>query len=181
MTDPLEEPIRTPLRLDSVTIRPAPQATSVIEGLDLEVAAGESVCLAGRSGTGKTSLLRVAAGLLPPAKGRVLWAGRDVAQMTETERRRWHGAHMGYLDQESAMLEELTIGENVLLPRGGGARTTRQAADRLAELFAALDIAPAARAPPTAGLGGAAATCGACTCSPHQPGPGDSRRTHREP
>jgi NitT/TauT family transport system ATP-binding protein len=47
-------------------------ATKVIDGLDLEVRAGELVVMLGRSGCGKTSALRIAAGLVPPTRGRIL-------------------------------------------------------------------------------------------------------------
>ncbi|UJP10466.1 ATP-binding cassette domain-containing protein [Microbacterium sp. KUDC0406] len=84
---------------------------------DLLLDRGGMHCLAGRSGSGKTSILRVAAGLVPPAAGAVRWAGLEITGLADdvvTTRRR---QHVGYLDQRGSLVPGLTALENVLLPQ----------------------------------------------------------------
>jgi iron complex transport system ATP-binding protein len=66
----------------------------VVDGLDLEVAAGERIAILGRNGAGKSTLLSTLAGLRPPAGGRVLLGGEDAASMPARQaalRRAWLG------------------------------------------------------------------------------------------
>jgi len=89
---------------------------SIVEHLDLSVAPAEMHCLAGRSGSGKTSLLKVAAGLVRPQKGTVRWQGKDISGLPEREIVALRLRHVGYMDQGSQLVEDLTVLENVLLP-----------------------------------------------------------------
>jgi predicted ABC-type transport system involved in lysophospholipase L1 biosynthesis ATPase subunit len=81
----------------------------VLEGVDLELRAGTRTVVVGRSGSGKTSLLLVAAGLLPPTAGRVRWPALDPEP---TQRRR----QIAMVFQAPALIPELTALENVCLP-----------------------------------------------------------------
>ena len=58
--------------------RPGEEPITIADDYDLRMGAGDFHCLAGRSGSGKTSILRVAAGLVPPTEGRVLWQGLEM-------------------------------------------------------------------------------------------------------
>ncbi|MDM4764123.1 ATP-binding cassette domain-containing protein [Galbitalea sp. SE-J8] len=101
--------------------------------------AGVMHCLAERSGSGKTSILRVAAGLVPPTTGSVSWAGDEITGLLDdlvTRRRR---AHVGYLDQGGVLVSGLSALENVLLPAVPD-RRTRQLADRARELLDRLGV-----------------------------------------
>ena len=94
----------------------------IIADYDLGLAAGTMHCLAGRSGSGKTSILRVAAGLVPPTAGEVLWSGQPLSGLRDdaiTELRR---THVGYLDQGGVLVGGLTALENALLPAVPGRR-----------------------------------------------------------
>jgi ABC-type lipoprotein export system ATPase subunit len=82
----------------------------------LQLRAGESMCLAGRSGSGKTSILRVLAGLTEPKAGTVAWWGHPLTEMDESLRRSRRRAHVGYLDQDASLIDDLTALENVLVP-----------------------------------------------------------------
>jgi phospholipid/cholesterol/gamma-HCH transport system ATP-binding protein len=87
----------------------------VLRGVDLAVAPGESVVIIGRSGTGKSVLLKHVIGLMVPDAGTVRVDGVDVGALEETElltlRKR-----MGMLFQGGALFDSLTVGENVGLP-----------------------------------------------------------------
>ncbi|MFT4052537.1 MAG: ATP-binding cassette domain-containing protein [Microbacterium sp.] len=114
------------VELRGVTIqyeRPGDEPLRIVEDYDLTLERGRMHCLAGRSGSGKTSILRVAAGLVPPASGRVLWEGMEITGLADdvvTARRR---DHVGYLDQRGNLLPGLTALENVLLPAVPDRRT----------------------------------------------------------
>ncbi len=113
------------VELSAVTIRyeraGMPQL-EIIADYHLALEAGLMHCLAGRSGSGKTSILRVAAGLVRPTSGEVAWSGTPLAGLRDdaiTELRR---THLGYLDQGGVLVSGLTALENVLLPAVPGRR-----------------------------------------------------------
>ncbi|MCU1519520.1 MAG: transporter related protein, partial [Pseudarthrobacter sp.] len=94
----------TPLELSNITIRygggkGGADAVSVVEGFDLTLHAGEMHCVAGRSGSGKTSILTVGAGLTLPTSGRVLWEGQSLESMGDDEIADRRRALIGYVDQ----------------------------------------------------------------------------------
>lgn len=85
-------------------------------GVDLTIAAGESVAVMGPSGSGKTTLLHVLAGILQPTGGQVLWSGRDLARLGDAERTRLRREDFGFVFQQGMLLPELPAVENVALP-----------------------------------------------------------------
>lgn len=93
--------------------RPDGSLVHIARGLELRVAGADSVCLAGRSGSGKTSILLAALGIVAPAAGHVLWEGRPVDGMRAADVERWRTRRVGYLDQEASVLPGLTVAENI--------------------------------------------------------------------
>ncbi|NOY91665.1 MAG: ABC transporter ATP-binding protein [Deltaproteobacteria bacterium] len=92
------------LRLEDVRFAWPPGSTSavrasVLDGVSLEIAAGESVALVGESGAGKSTLLRIAAGLLAPTSGRVRIDGLDLSDVRAEDL----PASVGYVGQEPAL------------------------------------------------------------------------------
>ena len=87
----------------------------ILNGLDLHIEKGEVFVIIGRSGIGKSVTLRHIVGLLRPDKGRVVVSGKDVSSFTATQLQE-HRSHIGYLFQDGALLNWLTVGENVALP-----------------------------------------------------------------
>ena len=100
---------------------------------------GGALVVRGANGSGKTSLLRLLAGLLPPAAGSVLWSGRDV----RADREAW-GRAMRYVGHRDAVKPLLTVAENVAFQArmaGGGALRVGAALEAFG--LAALADAPA--------------------------------------
>ena len=106
----------------------------ILDGLSFEVGLGEFVVVAGRSGSGKTSLLRIAAGLLVPAKGTVVWNGRALSELSRSVLAQRRRELMGIVFQSGGLLEHLTAAENVALgdlPRGVRTDGRQRAESRL--------------------------------------------------
>ena len=76
-------------------------------GVNLEVCAGQAVWLRGRNGRGKTSLLRLAAGLAVPESGRVCWGGVDVRRASVYPALRVYIGHANALKEDLTVLESL--------------------------------------------------------------------------
>jgi phospholipid/cholesterol/gamma-HCH transport system ATP-binding protein len=84
----------------------------VLDGVSFEIEKGESVVIIGRSGGGKSVLLKHVIGLLQPDAGRVLIAGEDITEMNERELIRVR-QRFGMLFQGAALFDSLTVAENV--------------------------------------------------------------------
>lgn len=111
---------------------------TVLQGVDLAVAAGEFVSIIGPSGSGKTTLLGLLAGLDRPTRGVVRLLGHDLGVLTEDGRARLRAERVGFVFQTFHLLPTLTALENVLVPlelRGGrsGGRALRARAVALLE------------------------------------------------
>jgi ABC-type lipoprotein export system ATPase subunit len=101
----------------------------ILDGVDLDVAAGEMVAVLGRSGSGKSTLLNLLGGLDRPDAGRVGVAGEEITGARERTLDRIRLRRIGFIFQSFQLIEELSGEENVLLasrlpgaPRGGGRR-----------------------------------------------------------
>lgn len=88
----------------------------VLEGLSLEVGAGEMVAIMGPSGSGKTTLLNCIAGIDLPDSGSVAIQGRVVDYQSEAERTRLRRQHIGMVFQFFNLIPTLNVRENVALP-----------------------------------------------------------------
>ena len=108
---PLSRAQDRPTKIDfqgiSKSFRVGLNRTVVLDGVDLKVAAGDFVSILGESGCGKTTLLRIAAGLIRPGRGTVAIDGSAISKPTRD---------MGFVFQQSVLLEWRTVIENVLLP-----------------------------------------------------------------
>lgn len=107
----------------------------------LHVAPGKPLVILGPSGGGKTTLLRLMSGLLAPAAGSVRLGQTALLDLAESARRQFRLRHMGLIFQDFALLDYLTVEENVLLPhRFSG--LTKDVAQRGFELAGQLDLGP---------------------------------------
>jgi urea transport system ATP-binding protein len=107
--------------------------SQVLWDVDLDVSAGELVCLMGRNGVGKTTLLKTAMGLLPARRGRVSFDGTEITGWSPDRRAR---AGIGYVPQGREIFPRLTVEENLRMALLGTGRAG--ALDEPLELFPAL-------------------------------------------
>jgi phospholipid/cholesterol/gamma-HCH transport system ATP-binding protein len=99
--------------VDNVTMRFG--TVEVLRGVSFEVNRGETLCILGGSGGGKSTLLKCMIGAERPTSGRVIIDGEDTSRMSD---RQWDGVRrkFGVMFQGGALLNSMTIGENVSLP-----------------------------------------------------------------
>jgi ABC-type multidrug transport system ATPase subunit len=87
-----------------------------VDGVDLDVRAGEVVAVMGPSGCGKSTLLHLLGGLDRPTGGQVWLAGQRIDTLSERALARMRRTSIGFVFQASHLMEELTAAENVELP-----------------------------------------------------------------
>ncbi|MCU1334304.1 MAG: transporter related protein [Candidatus Angelobacter sp.] len=90
-------------------------AQKVLEGVSFRVYPGETVCVLGRSGVGKSVCLRLIMGFLKPDAGRIFVAGHDITSYTEEQLQQVH-KRVTMVFQDGALFDSLTVAENVAFP-----------------------------------------------------------------
>ena len=91
------------------------ETVRAVDGVSLDVAAGETVVLYGPSGSGKTTLLMMIAMLLAPSAGRISIDERDVASLSERDAARFRLAELGFIHQGCELLPGVSAVDNALL------------------------------------------------------------------
>ena len=111
-----------------------------LDGVSLEIGAGEFVSIVGRSGSGKTTLLDLIGLLLRPTSGQVLIAGEDASRLKDNQRADVRGQRIGFIFQEYNLLPTLNVLENVLLPLRYTKSRVKNGRERALELLEAVDL-----------------------------------------
>ena len=109
----------------------------ILDGVNLEIEAGEVVAVLGRSGSGKSTLLHLLGGLDRPDTGRIILAGEELTAQSPRALARTRLRHVGFVFQAFHLIEELSGEENVLLPArlpGAGREGERRARRLIGEL-----------------------------------------------
>jgi len=139
-------------------------AVRAVDGLNLQVGAGEMVGLVGPDGAGKTTTMRLLCGALAPTSGRIRVAGHDYPGQLERARE-----HIGYLAQRFALYGDLTVTENLeFFGKVFGIPESERRA-RSEELLAFAGLAQFAKRPAAALSGGMQKKLGLATALVHRP------------
>jgi len=150
MSDPV-------LRLEGVakTYNPGtPGEVQVLRGVDLAIAAGETVALVAPSGAGKSTLLHIAGLLDTPDAGRVAIGGQDMAGRGDRARTAVRRRYVGFIYQFHHLLPEFSAAENVILPQMADGVGRGRAAARAADLLDRVGLSARADHRPAALSGG---------------------------
>jgi putative ABC transport system ATP-binding protein len=99
-----------------LTMNSAAGPVNILSGVSLSVQQGETLALLGQSGSGKSSLLMVAAGLEAPTQGRVFIAGTELTHMREDALARFRRGTVGIVFQSFHLIPTMTAMENVAVP-----------------------------------------------------------------
>ena len=125
-----------------------------VDGVDLDVAPGETVAVMGPSGCGKSTLLHLLGGLDRPTGGELLVAGRRIDGLSEKALARMRRSAVGFVFQAFHLMEECTAVENVELPELLAGRSPRAARRRAKDLLEQVGLADRASFLPSALSGG---------------------------
>lgn len=127
----------------------------VLQGIDLDVFKGENVVVLGRSGTGKSVLIKIIAGLLKPDAGRVNVLEREVELLNEKELRDLR-LQLGFSFQNSALYDSMTVSENLEFPliRNNKALNRKQREERIKAVLEAVGLSQAINQMPAELSGG---------------------------
>ncbi|MDZ4092664.1 MAG: ABC transporter ATP-binding protein [Arthrobacter sp.] len=142
--------MNTALNLVNVTLE-YPDGDSTLKALDnvnLKLAAGEFLSLVGPSGSGKSSLLAVAATLVRPTAGLVVIGGIDAGGLSEAERSSLRRDRIGIIFQQPNLLPSLTALEQLVIRDHLRGKPAREATHRAAALLDLVGLGPAARKRP---------------------------------
>ena len=139
------------IRTDNVTrhYKMGDATIPAVDGISLEVAEGDFVALLGSSGSGKSSLLNLIAGLDRPTAGSIVVQGSDLARLTPQQLAQYRLRTVGMVFQSFNLIASMTVQQNVELPlrfaemdRTERARVSREAVERVG-LGARIDHKPA--------------------------------------
>jgi putative ABC transport system ATP-binding protein len=114
VTDDPDEPLA--IEALDLTLASSAGPVAILRGVDFSVAQGERVAVLGPSGSGKSSLIAVAAGLERPSRGRVVLLGQDLAALDEDGRARLRRGRVSLVFQAFHLLPNMTALENVAAP-----------------------------------------------------------------
>ena len=127
------------------TFRVKGQTIKVVDDINLNIHAGEVLCLVGESGCGKTTTGKMIAGLLPTSSGRILYRNKDIARITNKDRKEYRlGVQMVHQDPYASLNPVQTVYQILAAPlqhhrfTRGEAETKR----RVCELLEIVDLTP---------------------------------------
>ena len=112
-----------------------------LKDICLDVRAGDFIAVEGPSGIGKSTLLYVMGTLLQSDEGSYFFEGKDVAKLSDAEKAELRGKKIGFLFQDSTMIQALTLRENLIFTQGVGGKKDPKQVDELLYRFGLEDRA----------------------------------------
>lgn len=140
--------------------------TLALQGVSLQVAAGEMVAITGPSGSGKSTLLGCLAGLDEPSAGMVRVDGQRLSRRPEAERAAIRASSIGMLFQSANLVEHLTVAENVSLAQKVAGHLDR---DRVKQILEDVGLTARGHARPSELSGGESARAGLAVALANDP------------
>lgn len=117
------------------------ETVTPLKGITLTVNSGDFIAVEGPSGIGKSTLLYVMGTLLKADEGKYTYGGKDVAKFSDGEKSKFRASKIGFLFQDSTMIQALTLRENLIFTQGVGGKKDAKKVDELLYLFGLEDRA----------------------------------------
>jgi putative ABC transport system ATP-binding protein len=134
--------------------RQGDRRVAALDGVSMEIRAGQFLAIMGASGSGKSTLLHLMAGLAHPDSGRIIVNGTDLALLNDHRLTLFRRKNIGLVFQSFNLIPTLTAEENIALPLMLNGRMTASARARVEELLRSLGLAPRRHHRPDALSGG---------------------------
>ena len=136
--------------------KPADLEVVALRGVDLEVRSGELIGIVGASGSGKTTMLNILAGLERPSAGRIRVGERDLLDITDQDLVAYRRREVGFVWQATGrnLVPYLSVRDNIELPQAIAGTAKRQRRERAEELLEALQMSDKSRRYPSELSGG---------------------------
>jgi lipoprotein-releasing system ATP-binding protein len=126
----------------------------IIKGVDLSIAKGEIIAIAGASGAGKTTLLQILGTLERPDSGTILFNGENPMKLNDRKLSAFRNQHIGFIFQFHQLLPEFTAIENVMIPALIAGKSKKESEERAGSLLEKLNLASRLKHKPSALSGG---------------------------
>lgn len=126
--------------IEAVAIKKNYGQQNVLRGIDLAILPGDFLCIMGRSGCGKTTLLKIIGLMHPPTSGEVAFESRWTQSLFPDELSDIRRRKIGFVFQEFNLMESISVKENILLPAILDKQDITKAEERMAPFFQLLRI-----------------------------------------
>ena len=143
----------------------------VLDQINIQVKAGETLAIVGASGSGKSTLLHLLGGLDRPSNGSVLVKGQLLSDLSEAQQGDLRNQHLGFVYQFHHLLPEFTAAENIILPQLAAGKSRTEATERAKDLLGIFGLQARLDHRPSGGFIPTVVALGCAGGQVEQPGP----------